>query len=344
MTPGIVAESDLAGNLKSEYVFFNGERVARSDFGSPGGVFYYFSDHLKTASVITDSVGNIKAESDYYPWGGELQFVNNDSNHYKFTGKERDSESGLDYFGARYYSNGLGRFITPDWEAKAAAVPYAEFADPQTLNLYAYVRNIPTSLVDGDGHSMGALSNEGFEGFESFWEKLAPGPSESNKQKPQQQQAQNTSSGGFWQKLGNLLGGHVWKTNSEVAAQDAKNRAEWAKEFPSRPYPDIKIGIVTPVGGMGGLAKGAGEVESAIGNAHKLEHIFGNAEHNLESLVSEFGSREAAGNAIQQATEAAVRQQGLTGVFETSVKVGSQSITVRGAVVDGAVKIGTAFK
>ncbi|MGH7487627.1 MAG: hypothetical protein ACREMY_18790, partial [bacterium] len=47
MTPGIVAESDLSGNLKSEYVFFNGERVARRDFPA-GSVAYYFSDHLKT--------------------------------------------------------------------------------------------------------------------------------------------------------------------------------------------------------------------------------------------------------------------------------------------------------
>jgi RHS repeat-associated protein len=153
MSPGIVAESDLLGNLQSEYVFFDGERVARKDF--PGlAVSYYFSDHLKTASVITDSVGNVKSESDYYPWGGELQFVNNDSNHYKFTGKERDSETGLDYFGARYYSNGLGRFITPDWAAKATAVPYAEFADPQSLNLYTYVRNIPTTRYDADGHDV----------------------------------------------------------------------------------------------------------------------------------------------------------------------------------------------
>ena len=88
-------------------MFFDGERVARKDFPS-NAVSYYFSDHLKTASVITDAAGNIKSESDFYPWGGELQFVNNDSNHYKFTGKERDTETGLDYFGARYYSNGLG--------------------------------------------------------------------------------------------------------------------------------------------------------------------------------------------------------------------------------------------
>jgi RHS repeat-associated protein len=58
----------------------------------------------------------------------------------------------LDCFGARYYSNGLGRFITPDWAAKPAAVPYAVLGDPQSLNLYSYVRNIPTTNVDADGH------------------------------------------------------------------------------------------------------------------------------------------------------------------------------------------------
>src|SRR5207245_8772013 len=73
-------------------------------------------------------------------------------NHYKFTGKERDAETNLDYFGARYYSNGLGRWVTPDWAAKATAVPYAEFSDPQSLNLYGYVRNVPTVRFDEDGH------------------------------------------------------------------------------------------------------------------------------------------------------------------------------------------------
>jgi RHS repeat-associated protein len=156
MAPGVVAESDASGNLQSEYVFFHGGRIARRDNPTgTGSVFYYFSDHLKTTDIVTGAQGNIKNESDFYPFGGELQFSNSDSNHYKFTGKERDSETALDYFGARYYSSALGRFITSDWAAKATAVPYAEFADPQSLNLYTYVRDIPTTRFDADGHEDG---------------------------------------------------------------------------------------------------------------------------------------------------------------------------------------------
>jgi len=69
------------------------------------------------------------------------------------TGKERDSESGLDMFGARYYGSSLGRFMTPDWAGGSSEpVPYADLDDPQTLNLYAYVQNNPLSRTDPFGH------------------------------------------------------------------------------------------------------------------------------------------------------------------------------------------------
>ena len=63
---------------------------------------------------------------------------------YKFTGKERDSESGLDNFGARYDSSQYGRFMSPD--------PLGgQKIDPQTLNNYSYTRNNPVNLIDPTG-------------------------------------------------------------------------------------------------------------------------------------------------------------------------------------------------
>jgi RHS repeat-associated protein len=65
----------------------------------------------------------------------------------EFTGKERDSESGLDYFGARYYGSALGRFTSPDPSLDADRI----VGTPQRWNRYAYVINNPFSRVDPDG-------------------------------------------------------------------------------------------------------------------------------------------------------------------------------------------------
>lgn len=148
-----ISETNLAGTNLEEYIFFSGRRVARRDV-STNAVHYCFSDHLGSASAVTNATGSSLDENlDYYPFGG-LAPTSTDSvpQSYKFTGKERDAESGLDEFGARYYASNFGRFMTPDWAARATAVPYAVFGDPQSLNLYGYVRNDPVSRVDPDGH------------------------------------------------------------------------------------------------------------------------------------------------------------------------------------------------
>ena len=144
-------ETDLVGTLKAEYIFFNGRRVAKRD-GTANPPYYYFADHLGSTSVLTDSTGAPKDESDYFPYGGEIVQFNGVPQNYKFTGKERDSESNLDMFGARYYASSMGRFMIPDWAAKPTSVPYAHFGNPQSLNLYSYVQNNPTTVGDPDGH------------------------------------------------------------------------------------------------------------------------------------------------------------------------------------------------
>jgi RHS repeat-associated protein len=155
-TGNVLDETNGSGTLVSEYIFFNGKRVARRDVDN--SVHYYLSDNLGSASVITSATGVVTEESDYYPYGGEIPVVNTDPNHYKFTGKERDTETGNDYFGARYYSSSMGRFMTPDWAANAVTVPYAQFGDPQSLNLYSYVRNNPLNRTDPDGHGCATVN------------------------------------------------------------------------------------------------------------------------------------------------------------------------------------------
>ena len=148
---GTLTESDLGGNFTEVYDRLYGQIAARIDLPAKV-VHYYFHDHLNSTSIVTDALGNIENESDYYPYGGEIVISSGDSNRYKFTGKERDSESNLDMFGARYYGSSLGRFMTPDWAAKPTAVPYAHYGNPQSLNLYSYVQNNPTTIGDPDGH------------------------------------------------------------------------------------------------------------------------------------------------------------------------------------------------
>jgi YD repeat-containing protein len=91
----VLAESDLSGNINEEYIFFNGQRIARVDRPS-GTVHYYFSDQLGSASVIASASGSVQEQYFYYPYGGMQSSVGSDPNHYKFNGKEWDSESGLD--------------------------------------------------------------------------------------------------------------------------------------------------------------------------------------------------------------------------------------------------------
>ncbi len=144
-----LAETDATDHNPTQYIFFNGARI---DAGATTPK-YYIADSLGSTALVADSLGNILNESLFFPYGVERVIQQNDSaNNYKFTGKERDSETGLDDFGARYYVSNLGRFMSPDWDGKPVTVPYASFGDPQTLNLYSYVENAPLNKVDADGH------------------------------------------------------------------------------------------------------------------------------------------------------------------------------------------------
>jgi RHS repeat-associated protein len=146
-----IAEINGSGTVTRQELFAGGKHLGTYTNNT---TYFSHSDALGTERVRSDMTGAACETIQSLPYGDGQSTSGNcgDPSTRHFTGKERDSETGLDYFGARYYSNGLGRWVTPDWAAKPAAVPYAEFADPQSLNLYTYVRNIPTVRYDEDGH------------------------------------------------------------------------------------------------------------------------------------------------------------------------------------------------
>jgi RHS repeat-associated protein len=150
-----LAETDGSGTTQNEYVFFAGRRIASRD-GS-GHIFYYFADQLGSTRTITtgsgpgQTPGQLCYDADFTPYGREISFSARLQTtacppSYKFTGYERDTETGLDYAFARYYTSRLGRFLSTDRLG-------GFIGDPQSHNSYAYTRNNPLNFVDPSGMS-----------------------------------------------------------------------------------------------------------------------------------------------------------------------------------------------
>jgi RHS repeat-associated protein len=125
------------------------------------GLHFYFNDPLGTRRAQTDSSGVLEQTCSSLPFGDGLNCFSATSGsngqtytgsliaptEHHFTGKERDTESGNDYFGARYYTSSMGRFMSPD----PSQLFFADPTNPQSLNLYSYVRNNPLINKDSTG-------------------------------------------------------------------------------------------------------------------------------------------------------------------------------------------------
>jgi RHS repeat-associated protein len=124
-------------------VFAAGHLIATYDDTE---VYFYLDDQVGTRRVQTDYAGNIKQTCSSLPYGDGETCGSTPTEHL-FTGKERDTESGNDYFGARYYSSSMGRWTSPDTDFNLKRI----LPNPQRWNRYAYVINSPLILVDPNG-------------------------------------------------------------------------------------------------------------------------------------------------------------------------------------------------
>lgn len=108
---------------------------------------YFLKDHLGNIKVRVNESGTVVGYDDYYPFGMIMNGRSNNTGtevNYKYTSKERDLETGLDYFGARYYDSKIGRWLSVD------PLVYKR----PGLSPYQYAQNNPLNRVDPDGREV----------------------------------------------------------------------------------------------------------------------------------------------------------------------------------------------
>ncbi|MBX3282035.1 MAG: RHS repeat-associated core domain-containing protein [Acidobacteria bacterium] len=130
---------DAIGKLVAEYA---------NQISQTPKISYLTNDNLGSPRITTDALGQVISRRDFRPFGEEISRSNygSDSVRQKFTGYERDGETGLDFAQNRMFNYSHGRFTSPD----------QVFNDqwpgvPQTWNLYSYVSNNPLNFVDPSG-------------------------------------------------------------------------------------------------------------------------------------------------------------------------------------------------
>ncbi|MCK4764118.1 MAG: RHS repeat-associated core domain-containing protein [Candidatus Aminicenantes bacterium] len=146
----LMAEYDHSGICVKEYIYFGNKLVAEY-LPVEGKYYYHLGDQINSTRIVTDDAGSVVYSAAHGPFGDvQKTWVNTYDPKQKFSGKERETYSDLDYFGARYYDSHSYRFVSVDpIRNRDAAI-----ANPQLWNLYTYCRNNPITYLDPDGREL----------------------------------------------------------------------------------------------------------------------------------------------------------------------------------------------
>jgi len=275
-----------------------------------GTYFYAYDGNGNVMALVNAADGSVAARYEYGPFGELLRATGPmaKANPFRFSTKYQDDETGLLYYGYRYYNPGTGGWPSRD-----------PLGEPGGANLYGFVYNNPTDHLDADGLRIyitcSSCGRPRPAGYDCPWcGGSGPPPLPTTVDAillfsisacvPLDEAGIAAAAG--WK----FLGGGVKKVGQCCCKLLSKVLRTKTKVDPN-----------------------------------KLKHIFDEPEHKLDDLLKEFGGDQAeAYRALQQATQAARTGCG-PGTFEIQITVKGQTITVRGTVMpDGTVKIGTIFK
>ncbi|HVP49691.1 MAG TPA: RHS repeat-associated core domain-containing protein, partial [Candidatus Bathyarchaeia archaeon] len=143
----LLAEYNTSGVCVRDYIYMGNQLIAEYDPAS-SQYYYYTSDQINSTRIVTDGTGAVVYAAAHDPYGGiQKTWVSTFDPVPKFSGKEHDGESQLDYFGARYYDRSQYRFISTDPDIFGEIVA----GDVREMNHYAYSGNNPLGFMDIDG-------------------------------------------------------------------------------------------------------------------------------------------------------------------------------------------------
>ncbi len=357
--------------LETRYFYLSGPDQPAAQISANGEVGWYLTDRLGSVCQVVNDAGQVLDQIAYDAFGNVTSETNpSQAPRFGFQGMVRDAATGLDDTHGRDYDPATGRWTTLDPSGLTAG----------DANEYRFVGNDPTNAIDPSGLDPWWFTSfgEAWNAAGMIWN--APGEWSKANKLDEQIQANRKKDLDRLDSDPQALLRRIDNPNVDSSEQSMTNagldpnRKEnfrnglgqagilaniaviWATLGPSfvtasgetlalRGGQWVKAGTGAPATAAEESAADAAIAATQRGlDPNKLNHIFGNPAHNLGALVTAFRTEATAFQAIQQATDAVVAAKGITGVFQETVTVGGQAITVSGKVIGGVVKIGTAFK
>ena len=301
----------------------------------------------------------------YDAFGNELNYDPANSNPFRFAGEYWDHETQTYYLRARHFNPRIGRFTQADPFWGIHNMQGSTAAIMQAGNLYMYTMHNPVRWVDPSGLSAALppapmffpSAGVGAQSFRTM--DVADGSGQSLECVVMQAiaipylvpkifkvVAELLSYWFAWEiadTIGEIMSFGVSRGGTLTDSERIRLRAiDSANDGVSKVVSDLMAYLA---GGTGdpndprNWGNNNGEVDP-----HKLNHIFGQSRHNLDGLLRYFGGNQvSAYNTINRIAQAHVTRHGLTGVNQFTINVVGHDVTVRGAVINGIFRIGTAF-